>query len=522
MKRSVEGRRTPLGPVHHRPAPFSAFAPFARSGLWLALASMPAMAQDGAVARTYHLQPTFNLSTQLIDTRSKGGTAAPLELVTSVGPGIQLSKQSGRVRGTLDYQLQGTLYSRRSEFNRFDNNLAASLRAEAVPGWMYVDGRATVNKQSVSPLGQQTAADSLAFNNNQQEVLNFQLSPFVRGELLDWADYEVRLKGAATEVRGATLGDSHLLGSSISLASPRRGSLLGWGLQATQDRLTFKGGRTTDNFRAIASLSLTPDPDLTLDLRAGQESTNVGSVQRRSFSNWGGGLRWTPTPRTLVSFSGDRRYFGDGFQVAVEHRLRRSTFRYTSARDASSSGDAAGVGQPLTLFQLYMRQYQSVEPNLEQRALRVLELLRLSNQNPNTVVGGGFATSAVTLQRRDDLAYTYIMPRSTFTLRASTGTTEILDNITAQRGIGYVKQRGLEAAASHRLTPTTNGTAVLTFQRNSGRGQADSDLKALSVNVSTVVNRQLTATAGARHGVYSGASISNSDTALTGALSLRF
>jgi uncharacterized protein (PEP-CTERM system associated) len=304
------------------------------------------------------------------------------------------------------------------------------MRAEAVPGWMYVDGRATVNKQSVSPLGQQTAPDSLAFNNNQQEVLNVQLSPFVRGELLDWADYEVRFRGAATEVRGSTLGDSHLLGSSIGLASPRRGSLLGWGLQATQDRLTFKGGRTTDNFRAVASLSLTPDPDLTLDLRAGQESTNVGSVQRRSFSNWGGGLRWTPTPRTLVSLSGDRRYFGDGFQVAVEHRLRRSTLRYTSARDASSSGDAAGVGQPLTLFQLYMRQYQSAEPNLEQRAIRVLELLRLSNQNPNTVVGGGFATSAVTLQRRDDLAYTYIMPRSTFTLRASTGTTEILDNIT--------------------------------------------------------------------------------------------
>ena len=495
---------------------------FARSAVWLGLSCSQAVAQDAVVSRAYQFVPTFNASAQLIDVRSRNGASQPAELVMQLGPGLQLSKQSGRIQGTLDYQLLGNIHSRQSDRNTVDNNLAASGRAEAVPGWMYVDARANLGKQSVSPLGQQTAADSLASNGNQQEVLNLQVSPYVRGELRDLADYELRLKAGATEVRGTSVGDSYTVGSSLSLSSPRRGALIGWGLSATQDRVDFKGGRATDNYRVTASISATPYTDLTVVARAGQESTNVGALESRSYDNWGGGLRWTPSPLTVVSLSGDRRYFGDSYQVALEHRLRRSTFRFTSTRDATSSGDAYGVGQPLTLLQLYMRQYQSVEPDVGLRFIRVLELLRQSGQNPNTVVGGGFATSAVTLQRRDDLSYTYIAPRSTITVRANSGTTEILDNVSSQRGIGFIKQRGLDASVAHRLTPITSVTLSGTLQRNSGQNQPDSDLKSVSLNLTTAMNRNTTASVGARYGVYSGASNSNRETSLTGSLSMRF
>ncbi len=503
-------------------SPFSSLSPAGRNLVWLGLACMPAVAQDATVSRPYFVVPTFNASAQFIDVRNRTGRSEPAELVMQLGPGVQFSKQSGRVQGTLDYQLLGNVHSRRSELNTFDNNLSALGRAEAVPGWMYVDARANVSKQTLSALGQQTATDSLAANSNQREVLNLQVSPYVRGELRGLAEYELRLKGGATEVRGTSVGDSNTLGSSLSLSSPRRGTVLGWGLQASQDRVDYKGGRATDNFRGSASLSATPDPDLTLVVRAGQESTNVASLERRSYDNWGGGLRWTPTPRTAVDLSGDRRYFGDSFQVTLEHRFRRSSVRFTSAKDATTSGDAYGVGQPSTLFQLYMRQYQSVEPDVGLRVIRVLELLRLTGQNPNTVVGGGFSTSAVTLQRRDDLSYSYIAPRSTFTLRATSGITETLDNVNLQGGIGHIKQRGLEAAVVHRMTPITSATLLGSYQRNSARNQADSNLTSLSLNLTTAVNRNTTASVGARFGVYSGASNSNRETALTGSLSMRF
>ena len=492
-------------------------APLARNLVWLGLACMPAVAQDATVSRPYYLVPTFNASAQLIDVRNKTGSTEPAELVMQLGPGLQMSKQSGRVQGTLDYQLLGNIHTRRSELNKLDNNLSAAARAEAVPGWMYVDAKAHVSKQTLNALGQQSASGSLATNSNQREVLNVQVSPYVRGELPELAQYELRLRGAVTEVRGSSFGDSNTLGSSVSLSSLRRGTVLGWGLQASQDRLDYKGGRATDNARASVSVSATPDPDLSVELRAGQESTNVSSLTQRTYDNYGAALRWSPSPRTLLSVAADRRYFGDSFQVTAEHRLRQSAFRFTSTRDASTSGDV-----PQTLFQWYDQAYKSTYPDPIQRAQLVIQYLLSTNQNPFAVTGGSFATSAVTLQRRDDLSYSYLTPRSTFTVRAYFGTTELLDNLSAQRDIGRIEQQGLEASVAHKLTPTTSATLLGSLQKNSAQGQADSDLKSLSLNLTTAVNRNTTASAGARYGVYGGASNSNREIALTGSLSMRF
>jgi uncharacterized protein (PEP-CTERM system associated) len=493
-------------------------APRARNLVWLGLACMPAVAQEATGSRAYYLLPTFNASAQLIDARNRASGASSTELIASLGPGLQLSKQAGAVQGTLSYQLLGTLRSRQPELNTFENSLVASARAEAVPGWMYVDARANVAKQNVAALGQLTAADSLATNSNRKEVLNLQVSPYVRGELRDLAEYELRLTGGGTEVRGSSVGDAITVGSSANISSPRRGTVLGWGVAASTDRTDFKGGRRTDNTRVVASVSARPDPDLTLVARAGQESTNVVSVEQRSFANWGGGLRWTPTPRTVVDVSADKRYFGDSYQLTFEHRFRRSLIRLTSSRDASSSAE------PLTLLQLRMRQYQSAEPDVNLRFIRVLQLMSSSGElsRANEVVGSSFATSAVTLQRREELSYTYITPRTNYTLRATSGSSRILDSVVAQSGLALINQRALEASVAHQLTPITSATLLALYQRNSSPNLVSSDLKSLSLNVNTAVNRQTTATLGARFGVYSGASNSNHEAALAGSLSMRF
>jgi uncharacterized protein (PEP-CTERM system associated) len=477
---------------------------------------MPAMAQDAAVSRSYALVPTFNASAEYLDVRNRAGASQPAELVMQLGPGLQLSKQSGSVQGTLNYQLLGSVHSRRSELNTVENNLSAAGRAELVPGWMYADARATVGRQLVQALGEPGSPNSLFANSNQREVLNLQVSPYARGELLGLADYELRMTAGANDVRGASAGDYTVLGSSLQLSSPRRGTVLGWGMAASQDRLAYKGGRTTDNARLMASVVATPMPDLTLSARVGQESTNVGALERRTYDNWGGSLNWTPSPRTVLSLSGDRRYFGDGFQVAIEHRLRRSALRFTSTRDVST------LDQPQTLLQVYMRQYQSVEPDETLRFLRVLQLLSQTGQNPNAVVGGGFLTTAVTLQRRDELTYSYLLPRTTIAVRALSGTSEPLENLSALPPTTTIKYRGLDVSVSHRLTPVTNVGLYANHQVNSAPGQGDSTLRSVSASVFTALSRHTSVGMGARFGVSSGAAFSTRDTALTASLSVRF
>jgi uncharacterized protein (PEP-CTERM system associated) len=513
----------PLTRVQRAPA-----LPLVRSLLWLALAQGLGLAHaqeapSASANRTFWVVPTFNASTvySLVSGRTNGGNKG--EFVTQLGPGLQVTSRSGRVQGSLDYSLLGTVHSERSESNTFNNSLVAAAKAEVVPAWMYVDARATISKQAVSAFGLQTEQGSVQTNNNQREVWSLYVSPYVRGELRQLAEYEFRLNGGGSNVRGSAQGDSTNFGGSATLRSPRQGTVLGWGLQGTAQRVDFKAGRATDTYRGTASVFFAPYPDLFFSLRGGQESTNVGAgTARRQYANWGAGARWAPSPRTIVSFDADKRYFGDSYQVLLEHRLRRSSIRFTSTRDATSGSDPNGVGQPTTLFQLLMRQYASQQPDPILRELQVRELLRLAGANPNTVVGGGFATSAVSLQRREDLSFSYIGLRTDFNLLAFASDTSILDTLGSPLA-GTTRQAGLLGTVSHKLTPQQVLSLTTSYQRTQGTaGQPSNDLKSISLGLNTVLSKSITATAGARYSIFDGASLSNRETSLTASVSVRF
>ncbi len=504
-------------PQRRRPHP-----PFALGAVCLAVACLPAMAQDTTTSRRLSIEPTFDATAAFSHADGSGSFG---ELVTQLSPGVRVSSRSGRVQGSLNYALQGTVYSRRTGANQINQTLNASGRAEAVPGWAFVDARANIGKVSLSPYGELTAPGSISTNDNQRDVLTFAISPYLRGDVKGVLDYEVRLSGSATDVRKSSFGDSNTAAASVTLASARRpGMLLGWGLQASQDRVTFKGGRATDNARVTASLSITPDPDLSLALRAGQESTNVTALDKQTYDNWGAGVRWTPTPRTLIDLSVDRRYYGNSYRVTLEHRLRSSALRFTSTRAATSGADPYGVGQPTTLFDLMMRATQSRVPDAVEREAYVRNLLLANSLSPDAVVGGGFATAAISLQRREDLTYTYTGQLSTLAVQAFVSSTEVIDNASAQRGLGRTEQVGLLGTVSHRLTPRMAGNLQLGYQENRGtqQGQGKSHLTSLSVGVTQRLNLKSTATAGVRHSISGGASTSNRETALTASLSMRF
>jgi len=481
------------------------------------------MAQDAtAVNRRVVIEPSLSATTSFVEVQGRASDLNGSDWVSQVGSGLRVSSRSGRVQGLFDYALLADAHLRRSERNRITHSLFSDLKAEAVPGWAYVDARATVTQQSISAFGQQTAAGSLTGNDNSQDVLNLSVSPYVKGELAGWADYEFRLTAAATNVRASVLGDSSNIGSSLSLQSPRRGTKVGWGFQANQQRVDFRAGRATDSYRVAASLRYAAEADLVLVARLGQESTNVGGLERRSYDNWGAGVTWTPTARTTLSASGDRRYFGNGYQLLLDHRFRRSQIRFASVRDATSGGDGTGVGTPTTLFQLYMRQFQSSQPDPALRETQVRDLLRLSNQDPNTLVGGGFASAAIALQRRDDLAYSYLGRRTTMTLQAFSSTTSVLDTIAGVAS-GQTRQAGVLGSLAHRLTPTSSLSLAGSYQRTlSNDVLAGNSLKTASLGLTTLVDSKTSASLIARTSQFSGLPNPNRETALTASLSFRF
>lgn len=497
-----------------------------RAFAFMCLASTQVLAQETSTgARSFSVVPTFGASTAYTEVRGSATEQQRIgaDWITQAGPGLQVNLRGGRVQANLDYVLLGTAHARRNEFDTLTNALSSSLKADLVPGWAYLDANASISQQGASVYGLQQTTSSLTVANNLREVATVAVSPYVRGQIGGWATYEVRASGAVTDVRKSTEGDSRNLLASAVLRSPAN-IKLGWGLQATQQRVDFRESRATDISRVVASASYTSDFDLLFTVRAGRESTNIGSVFRQTYDNWGAGVRWTPSPRTLISVDADRRFFGNGHSVVVEQRQRRATLRFSSIRDTTSSGDATGVGRPVTLFQLYMLQYTSIEPDVTLRELRVRELLRLTGQNPNLLVNGGIASSAVSLQRREDLSLSYAGLRTILTAQVFSSVTQVIDRAAVQTAGGSIRQTGASVAANYRLTPLTTVNLGASYQRTPDPQpvQAANTLRSYTFGLTTALSSSITGSLGARYTLFDGAPFSNQETALTASMNVRF
>jgi uncharacterized protein (PEP-CTERM system associated) len=465
-----------------------------------------------------------SLSTQVVFTSVSGRSGSDVpEVVTQVSPGIRLTSRSGRVVGSLDYRLQASIYSGQKDSEEISNSLAASALAEIVPGWFFFDARASVTQQADSAYGLQSATGSVLANDNRIEVLSISLSPYVKGYLGSAAEYSVRLNAAATNGWKSIAADSTNMGGSVDLRSRSSGAMFGWSLQASHQVVDFRAGRATQNDRLTAGLTMQPDPELTLSLRGGQESTDVGGFERRQYDNWGGGIRWTPTDRTLVNLDANRRYFGSGHQVSLEHRFRRLAIRFSSSRDVSGGADGGSAGQPVTLYQLWFAQFASVEPDPVARELLVRELLRQSNQDPNALVSGGFLASAITLQRRESLALTWAGQRTSFNLQAFSSSSRNIDNPTGPLDTGDIRQRGYSCTLSYKLTPRSGLNLMLANQRAiNAAGRPGTDLDSVMFSWTTTINAQASASLSARHAEFGSVTDSYRESAVTASLNLRF
>lgn len=484
--------------------------------------SLPLAAQQTGATRAFTLTPTFTATETYSNIQRQAGFSGS-EFITQLSPGVQMSSRSGRVQGSLSYVLTASHFSKGSQPDAFQNALQANYQIEAVENWLYIDTRAAISQQAISAFGEQSLLDGPPTNANRAEVGTASVSPYVRGNLGGLAVYEARLNASVNNARKSIASDSTTTGASLSLSPPRQGALIGWNVNASHQKVDFRAGRATQSDRIGLSLSSQPLPDLQLSFNAGQESTNVDSLSRRTVDNWGGSLRWTPTERTVVGLQADRRYFGNSHSVTLEHRMRRMVLRFSDTRNATSGGDPRGVGQPVSLYDLYFLQFASQFPDPALRDLQVREFLRLIGRSPTDVAGGGQLNSAVTVQRRQDLSLAVLGVRTTINLQAFTSQSSALDIQNLAPSDGAVGQRGATSSLSYRLTPNSSVSLGGAWQRTDSTGtRGGNDLKSLSLSWTGQISRTATASVSARRSDFTSNTDPYEQTSVSASINLRF
>ena len=488
----------------------------------LALVNMGAQAQridleQAPDVRGLAIVPHISISETYTDNYRLAAENEQSELITQVSPGLRLSSNFGRIKGFVDYSLASIAYARNSASNNFQNSLLASMNAEAVENWAYLDINGSVSQQSVSAFGTRSV-DSQLVDANRAEVSTFSVSPYVRGRLADVANYEVRLVHTASNSDVSNASDSTTTSGQMQISGNRRA--LGWSANASRQVVDFSASRQTENDRLNGALSYAVIPELVLSVRGGREFTNVTSVDKRSSSTSGLGLAWTPTDRTTISADRERRFFGNSHTISFRHRMPRSAWTFSSSRGISSESDPVFVN--LGTWNDLISALDAITGDQFRRDLIA------RGGSPTDPIIGQFLKSSVSVQRGQNMSFALLGLRDTITFSASRSEHRRLDNVMPNifddfSSTDVIRQRGLSLRLAHRLTPQSSLDVGVAREKTTGTLASQAvTLRSINVNWSTKLGQRTGLTLGMRRALFDSSSSPYAVLGLSAALNMQF
>ncbi|MEO8855596.1 MAG: TIGR03016 family PEP-CTERM system-associated outer membrane protein [Burkholderiaceae bacterium] len=471
------------------------------------------------------------------------------ELITQVSPGIQIVSRGGRIRGSLDYSLDELWYARNTSGRRSQNSLNALGTIEAVDNWAFIDFSGVIGQQAISAFGT-PATNAAALNGNSTETSVFRVSPHIAGRLGSFADYEARYslltsRSQADSVSGV---DSQELSLRLSGTGNRRGT--GWSFDADHQSFDYSVGRSTQSQRINGQVNFGLTDQFGTYVKGGYESSDfeTTSDERRNFValglSWNPNsdltfnidrdnrgatgllVNWTPSKRTSVAITRERRLYGDSHSIALTYRTPNTAWTYTDTRSAVANTGLATVGAPTSLYDVLYAQFAATETDPLKRE-QFGSYLQANGIRPNATAITGFLTSAVSLQSLRQLSFALFGSRSTVTLIATQSNSRRLDTVSQAvddlSNSGNVRQSGFSIAYAYRFTANTMFNAVASRQRSSDSlGLASTSSRSIDVNLSSRLSKETTASVGARRVIFSSNTAPYSETAVTGNLNVQF
>jgi uncharacterized protein (PEP-CTERM system associated) len=476
--------------------------------------------------RAFTIEPRLSVLETFTDNVLLKDVGKTSDEITELQAGLRMTSNSRRLTAYFDYQLRELAYAHTASKSTSLKSLNTFGTLEAIENWGFLEFSSTIARQAVSAFGSQSA-DNGTVNANLTETTNTRLSPYVRGLLGGVANYELRYSWTGIRNDANRAADVNVRDASLKLNGIPGGRALSWTFELDGNRTGFSSGRATADDRATVGLTYAATPQLKLSVTAGKESNDYTSLAMETHDDTGLGLNWQPSDATTVTVQRDQRFFGEGHNIALEHKSARTVWRYTDARDITANTGQSGGGSVGTIYDLLFAQFATLEPDPVKRAALVNNYLQTYGLSPTANVTGGFLSSAVTLQRRQDLSFSLLGLRDNITVVASQTESQRLDGLSGSTddlsNSSFVRQRGFSFSLAHRLTPISslNLLASQTDANGSNLSQKTTT-KSLNLNFSTKLGEHSAAVIGARRVVFDNATSPYTESALTGSLNVQF
>lgn len=493
----------------------------------LLLAAQTASAQaEGGAKRAISFVPYTTVAATYTDNSLLTDANRQSDLLLALTAGLRVTGQGSRIKGYLDYGLTGQVYTDRSRKNTFQNSLNTFGSIEAVDNFAFLDFNGSVARQTISAFGLQTDGSPVA-HANQTEVSTVRLSPYLRGKLAGSANYEARYTWTNTHTGTDAASDARVGDALVRLDGRFPTGRLAWSAEASSQSVKFTTGRSTQADRLTGTLNYPVSNQFVVSMTGGRDSNNYTNAGKESHSVVGAGFNWTPAPTTTVAANASNQSFGQAHSLSFEHRTPLTIWRVSDSKGVSTTPGQLISSSVGTVYDLYFNQFASQEADPIKRALLVSNFLQTNGINPGAPVIAGYLTSAVLLQRRQDASFALLGVRDTITFLASRSNSRRLDTLTGAAddllSSSVIVQQGFSVSYAHRLTPQTAFNAIASAQQTTGStSQVDTNLRTLSLNVTTRVGSHATASLGARRSVFDSPTTPYTESALTGSLNVQF
>ena len=303
---------------------------------------------------------------------------------------------------------------------------------------------------------------------------------------------------------------------------------ISWSLNGSRQVSAYGTGIRSEGDRLGARLNYRYDPELSAFFTAGTESNNYSTVTKTNYSNAGFGGDWSPTDRTKLSASRERRSFGNSHAITFSHRTPLTAWRFTDSRNVTLLPNQAGSTSLGTYYDLFFSQLASSIPDPVARAQQVNTLLQQSSISPTALITSGFLTSRLSVQRRQELSFTLSGLRNTITYTLfqtdsqslSAGGVSVADDFSRS---ALLKTRGFSSNFSHRVTPFTSLNLLSSWNHVSGSTAGlTTTQRVFNLNVSSRFTAKLNGTLGLRATTFDGSGNAYRENAVLGTITAQF
>ena len=293
-----------------------------------------------AIAADWKVIPNLTLSERYTDNvnLAPSGQSRSSDFITEIRPGVQISKDSRRLKVRANYSLQSLTYLNNSNYNALNHQLYAAANAELLKDFLFLDASTAISQQNLSALGPIGFGNTNA-TNNLTTVGTYTISPYIEKRFGNFAEGDLR--ASQSGVYYDSQGVSNTLTNSLtgSLVSGSSFNDLFWGINYSYTKNKNQLAADTEFERVSVTLGYALTRKFRVNATAGQERNNYNALNGAKIDGpfWNAGFVWTPTRRTSVAASYGHRFFGRTYSFDLSERTRHTNWRAGYSEDLTTS-----------------------------------------------------------------------------------------------------------------------------------------------------------------------------------------